>query len=76
VRRHDSLRQDKGHRDEVRRWVAESLVGGRALLPADELVEVTLATLAAAAAVRGAGEQHLDEWRARLAALVEADGCA
>ena len=47
-----SLRQDKGHAAEFAAFVQRVTTGGAALIPLDELVNVTLATFAAMTAAR------------------------
>jgi predicted dehydrogenase/threonine dehydrogenase-like Zn-dependent dehydrogenase len=51
-KRHKSLRQDKGHAAEFAAFVQHVTTGGKALIPLDELVNVTLATFAAMTAAR------------------------
>jgi predicted dehydrogenase/threonine dehydrogenase-like Zn-dependent dehydrogenase len=51
-RRLKSLRQDKGHAAEFAAFVQRVTTGGEALIPLDELVNVTLATFAAMTAAR------------------------
>lgn len=70
-RKLQSLKQDKGHAAEIREFVKLLRAGGKALIPLEELEEVTLATLAAEEAITSGQAQRMDEWRARLDATRE-----
>lgn len=67
-RNHSTIRQDKGHRNQIAAFHHACRSAGNAPIPRTETVEVALATLAARESLVTGQAQCMEDWRRALAA--------